>query len=350
MARVFIDAFPHRPGGHCGSTAMRDILAFHGHEYTEEMVFGLGSGIDFIYVNNPTIEPPVYIGGRTQELEINVCARLGVGIEVLNGLGDREAWDVVREMLDGGTPVMVHADVYDLDYLRAKRRFGAHRVVLVGYDDSRGVAFVADNDRETVQECSLWSLAMARSSTHPPIPARNTYYRFEVPDALTPLESAIPPAIAEAVRHNTGSRAAEASLEFGPARISRGMAGLDRFVSDLPSFGESMSPVTLGLVCRHIYVSAEKGGTGYGGNFRRLYGRFLLESSGIRGLEALEAAGLEFIAIGDLWTELSTIFKDMSDDAARAVEKAHPVALEIARRERDAFAVLDPAAGGWTAG
>ena len=36
---------------------------------------------------------------------------------------------------------------------------------------------------------------------------------------------------------------------------------------------------SLELQCKSVYVSAEKGGTGYGGNFRRMYGRFLLEAA-----------------------------------------------------------------------
>ncbi|MFZ5530271.1 MAG: BtrH N-terminal domain-containing protein, partial [Pseudomonadota bacterium] len=35
---------PHRPGRHCGSSAIRDLLEFHGTTLTEAMCFGLGSG------------------------------------------------------------------------------------------------------------------------------------------------------------------------------------------------------------------------------------------------------------------------------------------------------------------
>ncbi|MHB8894249.1 MAG: BtrH N-terminal domain-containing protein [Candidatus Geothermincolia bacterium] len=341
MARVLIEEFPHRPGGHCGSTAMRDLLKFYGHDYTEDMVFGLGAGIDFMYINRAAMEPPVYVGGRAPELERNICACLGVGIELVSGLDSDEGWRVVRGLLDEGTPVMVHADVFHLDYLRAKRHFSAHRIVLVGYDDEKGVAFVADNDRDTIQECTLENLAKARSSTHLPRPAENAYYRFEVPRQLTPLEEAVPTSITEAVRHSIGLPEAEASFTFGDARIGLGVAGLVAFAADMPGFTGSMTPGMLSLTCKNIYVSAEKGGTGYGGNFRRMYGRFLAEASGIPGNEALRSAGEEFIEIGDLWTELSLTFKNLSSDGAAAIEKAHPIALEIARREPLAFAALD---------
>ena len=49
---------PHRRAGHCGSGALRDLLEFHGLSWTAEplsegMVFGLGAGLGFAYVELP---------------------------------------------------------------------------------------------------------------------------------------------------------------------------------------------------------------------------------------------------------------------------------------------------------
>lgn len=322
---------------------MRDILKFHGHTFTEDMVFGLGSGIDFMYIVSQAFEPPVYIGGRAPELEFNLCRRIGVGIELVTGLDPEAGWLAVKDLMDAGTPVMVHADVYYLDYLRAKRHFSAHRIVLVGYDDESGVAFVADNDRDEIQECSLESLRQARSSTALPRPADNAFYTFEVPASLTPVALAVPPAVAEAVRHEIGLEASEASFELDGFKVGLGMTGLEAFSAEMPAWPDMMSDEALTLLCKNIYVSAEKGGTGYGGNFRRMYGRFLAESSAIEGLGALGPLADEFVAIGDVWTRLSLTFKELSGEARRAVEEAQPVAAEITRREKDAFNTLSSA-------
>jgi len=341
VAKVLIEDFPHGPGGHCGTTAMRDMLKFYGHEYSEDMVFGLAAGIDFMYIRHEGIEPPVYIGGRSPDLEQNLCERLGVGMELVTGTAGDEAWLAVKKMLDEGTPAMVHADVYYLDYLRAKRHFSAHRIILVGYDDDARVAFVADNDRDTIQECSLASLAEARSAAYLPRPADNAYYRFDVPGRLTPTGVAVKASIASAVRQNVGLRAEEASFEFGDAKVGLGTTGLGEFVADMPAYPREMSAEMLSLLCKTVYVSAEKGGTGYGGNFRRMYGRFLQEASALDGFSGLAPIGDEFVGIGDRWTGLSLIFKDNSGEGGRAVELAHPMALEIHERESIAFNSLD---------
>lgn len=349
MTRVLIEEFPHAPGGHCGSTSMRDLLKFYGHEFTEDMVFGLGAGIDFMYVSGPSIEPPVYIGGRSPELEAYLCQTLGVGMELVTGLDAESGWLAVKELMDSGVPVLVHADVYYLDYLHAKRHFSAHRIVLVGYDDAKDIAYVADNDRDEIQECSLESLARARSSTALPRPAGNAYYRFEVPDTLAPLSEAVPLAIAEAVRHNIRLAPGEASFDSDGWKVSLGTEALRAFADGMPGWPGSMTDEMLTLLCKSIYVSAEKGGTGYGGNFRRMYGRFLIEAAESTGNKALAGVGSEFVAIGDSWSKVSFTFKDNSSNGARAVELAHPVALEISEREPAAFEALDSANRGWTA-
>lgn len=350
MARTCIEGFPHRPGGHCGSTAMRDVLAFYGHDLSEEMVFGLGSGIDFLYVERPGMEPPVHIGGRTADLEQNLCDRLGIRMEVVSGRDAEQGWLDVKSLLDRGTPVIVHADVFHLDYLRARRHFSAHRIVILGYDEEKGVAYVGDNDRDEVQECSLASLARARSSEWPPAPADQAYYLLSVPAVLTPVEVAIVPAVEEAVRHNTRLSPDHASFEAGGARVALGMAGVRAFADALPSYPGSMTEEMLSATCRNIYVSAEKGGTGYGGNFRRMYGRFLIEAARFEGFGELAAVGREFVEIGDLWTRIALVFKELSGDGKKAVAEAHPLAVEAAEREGAAFEDLARITGDWGAG
>src|SRR5881409_3788057 len=45
-----VPGYRHIPGNHCGSTALRNLLAFHGAKISEEMALGLGAGLSFYYV------------------------------------------------------------------------------------------------------------------------------------------------------------------------------------------------------------------------------------------------------------------------------------------------------------
>lgn len=350
LTRVYIEEFPHRPGGHCSSTAIRDMLAFHGHDLTEDMVFGLGAGLGFVYYQNPGMQPRVYVGGRAFMLEEQLAENLGFGMDVVSGLDPRAGWLEAKRMLDDGVPVMVRTDVHYLDYLNAKVHFSGHRVVLVGYDDSKGVAFVADNDRDSVQECSLENLAKARASTWFPQPAQNSFYRFEVPARLTSIRRAVRCAIRQVVANNLGDTGDWARVGGDGVTVATGTAGLERLASEMPAWPDEMDAASLTLVCMNFYVSAEKGGTGYGGNFRRMFGRFLLQAAPTVDEPRLSTIGREFIAIGDRWTEMSVIFKELSGVGTDAVREASPIAREVSERERDALGELEAVCGTFAGG
>jgi len=341
VSKAFVGQYKHSPGGHCSSTAMRDLLSFYGHAFTEEMIFGLGCGIDFIYLRDSSMNPPVYIGGRVYDLEGNLARSLGFKIEAVSGLGSEESFKEIKKMLDQGIPVMVLADVYYLDYLRAKVHFSAHRIVIVGYDDKRKVAYVADNDRDSIQECSYESLNKARSSSFVPQPADNTFYQIFVPEKIESLDRAIPSALLWTAKNNLEKDPRQTVFNFGNALVSKGLIGLKKFATEMPHWKNEFNAETLTLICKSIYVSAEKGGTGYGGNFRRIYGRFLKESAHVLNNPSLGELGEEFIEIGNLWTHMCLTLKEKSANGAEAIESCESIASEIYQREREAFSMLE---------
>ena len=66
-----VPGFTHLPGNHCGSTALRNLLGFHGVELSEEMAFGLGAGACFYYVTLEEASPTRWFNGRVARLEEN---------------------------------------------------------------------------------------------------------------------------------------------------------------------------------------------------------------------------------------------------------------------------------------
>jgi len=336
LARVLIE-FPHRPGGHCSSTALRDMLSFYGHELTEEMVFGIGVGLGFVYYKNADMNPPIYVGGRIYNLEEHFTKHLGIDMEVVSGIDEERGWLEVKAMIDSGIPVMVHADVYYLDYLRAKVHFSGHRIVIVGYDEEKEIAYVADNDRDQIQECSIESLRKARSARFLPQPADNTYYRFRVPENLKPLREAIIQALVKVVKYNLRLPAEKTITSHDGALMVRGIEGVRFLAENMNCWLDEFEKEKVVLLCKNIYVTAEKGGTGYGGNFRRIYGRFLREASNVLPEKRLEDIGNHFISIGNEWTKMCMIFKEFSNEPEKAIELAAPIASKIYADERSAL-------------
>ena len=91
-----VPGYVHTPGHHCGSTALRNLLAFHGVELSEEMAFGLGAGAGFYYLAIDGTSPSRWFNGRTARLEESFRELTGAALE-LRTFGERR-----RRRLGGG--------------------------------------------------------------------------------------------------------------------------------------------------------------------------------------------------------------------------------------------------------
>src|SRR5215207_2220823 len=81
-AMATVPGYVHTPGNHCGSTALRNLLAFHGVEISEEMAFGLGAGAGFYYLAMDDSSPSRWFNGRTARLEESFRELTGAALEL----------------------------------------------------------------------------------------------------------------------------------------------------------------------------------------------------------------------------------------------------------------------------
>src|SRR4051794_29251055 len=234
--RALIEDFVHRPAGHCGSGALRDVLEHRGLDYgagplTEGAVFGLGGGLGAFYIELPGMMPPVYLVGRTGELERDIAAVVDADLEVRETEDAGEAWDWITREIEAGRPPMVWADIAKLDYLRVQLSNTRHDILVVGYDEDEGIALIADNDRDELQRCALDSLAAARNSDGFPGPNRHTTFFYDWPSSLPEPHVAAERALRQAVLNMRGDPAAVGSIP-GPT----GLDAIDAFAAGYPGW------------------------------------------------------------------------------------------------------------------
>ncbi|MDX6590421.1 MAG: hypothetical protein QOI84_1695 [Solirubrobacterales bacterium] len=278
-----VPGYVHIPGNHCGSTALRNLLAFHGVEVSEEMAFGLGAGAGFYYLAIDGTSPSRWFSGRTARLEESFRELTGAALEMRTfPPGGGEAWEAARAEVDAGNPVLLLTDIYHLDHYGNSAHFPGHAVVLAGYDGE--VAQLSDTGFEELQTTRLDHLATARHSGHPAYPLEG--HMFTVAEELDRerLEAMIPRAIERAV-----SEMLEPPFgEFG------GLPAVDRLAAEAGSWPEAVEDWR--WCARFAYQVIERRGTG-GGAFRLMYSRFLEEAGREQAPLAAEAAAR--------WTELA---------------------------------------------
>jgi hypothetical protein len=296
-------SFPHRKAGHCGSGAFRDLLEFHGLSWTgeplsEAMAFGLGGGLGCFYYELPDMRPPIYLVGRGGGLERGVCEHLEIELDLRKTDDPDEGWRWLRDELDAGRPTMINADILELEYLRVKLSNTMHDIVVTGYDGDEGVAFVADNDREEIQRCSLESLARARDSQGFPAPNHHATWVMRFPDALPEPRVAIERAIAQSVSNMT--EAAEGLAGLDPACGLDHVATLaDGYTRWPETFGDK-----LGAALGGLWVFIVKAGTG-GAMFRGLQAGFLRESAELLADEHVARAAGVYEELAGAWVSLA---------------------------------------------
>ena len=330
--RVLID-YPHRRAGHCGSGSLRDLLEFHRLSYGEQplsegMAFGLGAGLGFAYVELPEMDPPLYMVGRTAGLERDCCEHLRIAVDRRTTDDAAEGWAWVRERLDASLPVMVNADIAHLEYLRVRLQMTMHVIVLTGYDEQEGVAFVADNDRDEIQRCSLEALARARNSNGFPMPNRHSTWLMDFPATLPDLE----PTVARAAARAVASMRGEVSASLGADPSTLGLAGVNGFAAGYPGWPERFGD-RLPRALDGLRVFVVKAGTG-GAMFRSLHATFLRDSARLLGDASLAAAAARYDTLSREWIALAGAVSGDGDPqqrhAAGAAHVQRIAALEAA--------------------
>lgn len=224
-----VPGYVHTPGHHCGSTALRNLLAFHGVELSEETAFGLGAGAGFYYLAMDGSSPSRWFNGRTARLEESFRELTGAALEMRTfAEGDGGAWEAARAEVDAGHPALLLTDIYYLDHYGNSAHFPGHAVVLAGYDDE--VAQLSDTAFEELQTTRLENLARARHSGHPAYPLEG--HMFTVADAIDPaqLEAAVPRAIERAA----GEMLTSPFGEFA------GVPALERLAAEAGSWPEAV--------------------------------------------------------------------------------------------------------------
>ena len=151
LMATMVPGYRHVPGNHCGSTALRNLLAFGGVELSEEMAFGLGAGACFYYIALDDQSPSRFTNGRTARLEEEFVELTGRGASAARRFEERErvVGAAARGLVDAGEPALLLTDLYYLDHYGNSAHFPGHAVVLAGYDDD--VAYLSDTAFEELQ-------------------------------------------------------------------------------------------------------------------------------------------------------------------------------------------------------
>ena len=314
--KTLVEKYNHRTGMHCASTAIRNLVYHYcSLDLSEPEVFGLGSGIDFIYLKSEQNDPVITTFGRGMSMEIDFATALGIDYREIPDFDNRHAWEVVRQEVAEGRPTMLSGDHYYLDYKNARDHFPAHRFVLLGFDDDRQMAIIADRMRLEYEECPYDKLALSRN---PPLPIStyNLWGKFHDTKVNNNMKDAFVFALKRTVQRMLGDDKSQeemirAVMAGYTVEISTGLKGLAVYYDSFSSWRERKDCL---IITKYAYNCIEKYGTG-GGNFRKMYSNFLeIASQYLPG--AINTSLIHLSSdVASYWTKLSELLRGLTSDS-----------------------------------
>ena len=270
------------------------------------MVFGLGSGLGFVYIDDPRYSPVHRFNGRAPDLE-------GKFYRLFNHeLAWMGAWrpDLIAKSLDAGRPLLAQTDIAGLPYYEPVH-FPMHGIVVVRFDGAD--AWVADTFSPELQRITAGQLRNALAGKDCPF--------------MKPYRIASVPRIELRIDASLIARSIEITARemLDPALLEGGIPAMRRLAANAAAWKASSD---WAWSARFAYQSIEKRGTG-GGGFRTLYARFLEQvAPALPWVASLDAVARMRASSGQ-WSELaghckSAFVEDRPgrlDDAAEVLDK-----------------------------
>ncbi|MFF7446640.1 MULTISPECIES: DUF4872 domain-containing protein [unclassified Streptomyces] len=323
---VLVKDVDTRGGQHCETTALGVLLRHEGLDLSEPMLFGLGSGLSFVYWDSKAMDFP-FLGGRVKPFELtrNLAACLGLDLLVEETTSARKAWRNVAAPLDTGRPVGLQLDSFHLDYFSTKAHFGGHVVAMYGYDEHD--AYLVDTEAQGgAVSTSLESLARARAERGP-MTARHRSFTVTAPRGRPEPQERIISAI-KACAH----------AFLNPPIANLGHRGIEKTAGQVPKWLRRSGSPREDLP--RVALLMERAGTG-GALFRNLYRDFLAECVQLIDSSNLRTGHTLYDEAAALWTQVAALLTAAGEsgdpqDLTRAGDMLH----ELARIERDAMRAL----------
>ena len=321
--------FQHKQSAHCENGVISNLLRFHGFDFDEPMVFGIGSGLFFSYLPFVKLNGIPVTSYRIWPGHIfkRFAKRMGIEIKRQKFSNPKMAMDELDRTLEGGQPVGMLTSVFYLDYLPAAYRFhfNAHNIIVYGREN--GKYQVSDPVMETVTEISYEDLVRARFAKGIPEPSGRMYYPVRLSGDYD-LSGAI----------WTGIKQTSDHMSHIPIPLfgAKGMKFLARRIKNWPQkLGNRRAILWLGNLIR----MQEEIGTG-GAGFRFIYSAFLDQASQLPGHEDLFPFSKRLTQVGDGLREFAyyagRVCKNRTSDL-KSFEELSAMLHDCASQEQEIF-------------
>lgn len=305
----------HRPGNHCASTGLRNMVNYHGLDWSEAMCFGIGAGLGIWHLDLPNQSPSRIIHVRSADIESQFFRRVGLPFEWQQYPDPAESERALIDAIDQGKPAIIQTDIFHLPYYNSGTHFPGHVVTVWGYEPAKSVFMVTDTEKKDLLAVPFAAMRRARYSNGGFFRCAGNLF---APDTIAEPAD-LTAVIRASIRYNSKTLL-DGIEDWG------GVNALDKWRNELavwPGFEDAQ------WTARFAYQVIEKRGTG-GGGFRQLYAHFLEQAAAY--LPEISAAGLpdKMALTAKAWSTLANTLKAASEHSrpdytavGKAISRVH---------------------------
>jgi hypothetical protein len=320
--------FTHQQSAHCENGVTSNLLKFNGLDISEPMVFGIGSGLFYIYIPFLKVNQAVAVSYRPMPGIIfsRVSKRLGIAYKREKFSDVNKAFDALDRNLDLGIATGLQVGVFYLPYLPDAYRFhfNAHNIAIYGKVGNDYL--VSDPVMETTCTLTRRELERARFAKGVFGPKGHMYYPTAFP-AHYDLEKAI----RKGIKMNTNHMLAPISFI--------GANGSTLIGKKIPQWEKSLGKKITNHYLAQIIRMQEEIGTG-GGGFRFIYAAFLQEAAEKTNTPVWNEFSERMTEIGDEWRDFALraarICK-LRDKSNNAYQEISDLLINIGHKEKKFF-------------
>ncbi len=322
-----LDGYDHTTGVHCGSTALQNVAAYYGLQYSEPVCFGIGGGIAFIQYT--PAQPLQRIRLTPPWLESAFFERLGIPHRRQAPRAFSTAWARLTDHLAANDPVILFLEPSALPYLDDPMvHVPPHTAVAIGYDTTTDEILLSDGAVKRPQRLDRSTLQEAWQTVGVP-QFRNEYLVVTRPAQTAATTAAVA----------TGLRAT-ATRMLRPQTVDRDLrgasaTGIDAIDTTVSNIDGSISELALGRFAQLLTSSTD------GHAFRSLYARSLRELDQYAGLAPTLADDMTTVA--DHWERIATQLHNLEERSQlppATIQEVRGLLRTTSNRERAVFADL----------
>ncbi|MEG0930176.1 BtrH N-terminal domain-containing protein [Algoriella sp.] len=294
--------FKHFQSAHCENGVASNLLKNKGIDISEPMIFGLGSGLFFVFLPFLKVNHAPAISYRPMPgMIFNRAAKnLGIKVKRHKFRSSKSAQEFLDQQLLANRPCGLQVGVYNLTYFPEEYKFHFNGHNLVVYGKENDSYLISDPVMEKTTVLTESELEKVRFSKGVLAPKGHLYYPESIPEELN-FEKAIKQAIKKTCRDM-----------LAPVPIV-GVRGIRMVAKRIKKWPAKIGNAKTNYFLAQMVRMQEEIGTG-GGGFRYIYAAFLQESSVKLNRPELNDFAIEISEIGDKW-------RDFAVNASRVYKK-----------------------------